>query len=515
MALPPFIGRVQNAVGAVADINAEALASILGETHVQLDFSDDVPDASPTAMGAQLLANLVARLYPTIHLTGPPSTVELAAAIALQINPNVDISTTPAPTSDHVIHFGGKQVADGPLAVSSCGWKVLVDTPSEPDGETGNPVASLAAACLGAAELFRTVFARNLGSRGRTTLQPGVFNLLTLNETQAPPWASTLGVDLGDVHLAGAGAIGEATILALAASETAGSLTVVDPEVLEESNLQRYVLASFADVGRAKVELALRALEGTRWKCIPVPTKWGADARSGPTQRVVLAALDSARDRLGVAAGVHRRVYNAFTQPLDLGWSRHENFGSEPCLACLYYPTHVRPSEDEVVANAINQPRLRVLTYFATNTPVGLPLPFVNPVAELQLPPNVDEWLKRSLLEDLVATEAVDEASAESWVHRTIGQLYSDGICGGGIVAVGVQLEDQAVVPLAHQSALAGVLLALQVIVAAVPDLAAARPAAIEGRLDLNRGLPQYAARPRQRTPGCICSDVQYRNSSR
>ncbi len=69
----------------------------------------------------------------------------------------------------------------------------------------------------------------------------------------------------------------------------------------------------------------------------------------------------------------------------------------------------------------------------------------------------------------------------------------------------------EVVVPLAHQSALAGILLATQFIVATVEELRAARPEAIEARLDVLAGLPQVMARPRARNPGCFCGDSVFR----
>lgn len=72
--------------------------------------------------------------------------------------------------------------------------------------------------------------------------------------------------------LVGAGAIGQATALTLRASGAAGRLAVVDHEVLELSNLQRYVLSDESDVGQAKVDLVQQALSGTAlevepWRC--------------------------------------------------------------------------------------------------------------------------------------------------------------------------------------------------------------------------------------------------------
>jgi hypothetical protein len=53
-------------------------------------------------------------------------------------------------------------------------------------------------------------------------------------------------------------------------------------------------------------------------------------------------------------------------------------------------------------------------------------------------------------------------------------------------------------------------MLAAQLIIARTPELAAQRSSATEGRFDVLAGLPQVLARPRRRTPGCLCSDSVY-----
>jgi hypothetical protein len=179
-------------------------------------------------------------------------------------------------------------------------------------------------------------------------------------------------------------------------------LAVVDPQPVDLSNLQRYVLAADGDVGVAKTDLAVRATTGTALTAIPAPTMWGIDRRSGPgAARVALVALDSAADRIPVAACLPGRAYNAWTQPADVGWSRHENFGSEPCLACLYYPDRPRLNDHELIANALRQPPLRILSYLITRTPVGAPLPHIATVPDLPTPPDASTWTSRPLLDDL------------------------------------------------------------------------------------------------------------------
>lgn len=383
----------------------------------------------------------------------------------------------------------------------------------------------LAAGALGVGELFRVVFASELGDRGRVAPQPGLFVLAEPDRTGAPdavPAAADADVDadsaesvnVGTVHLAGAGAIGQAAVLALRAADVHGYLHVVDPETVTLTNLQRYVLTDAASVGASKVDLVADALEGTELAVTGENTTWhravAEAARAGGTPaQVVLTALDSAADRIAVAAGLPDRIYNAWTQVADLGWSRHEAFGIAPCLACLYYPERQRPSDDELVAQALDQPRLRILAYLTQNTAIGFPLVALPTIAEVTPPPGAERWMQVSLLEDLINRGVVPSANRVDWADKTVGELYRDGVCAGGLLPVG-DLPGDVIVPLAHQSALAGILLATELILASDPALSRLRSSVTEHRYDVLRGLPQVLDRPRALTPNCICSDPDY-----
>lgn len=226
--------------------------------------------------------------------------------------------------------------------------------------------------------------------------------------------------------------------------------------------------------------------------------RWG-DSDKHLQADQVLVALDTARDRITVAATQPGHAYNAWTQVADLGWSRHEEFGTQPCLACLYYPNKARPSEHELIAVAVNQPPLRVLAYLTYNLPIGYPLPGIPAVAELPAPAEAGQWTQVALIEDLVTAGVIRDAERNTWANTTIGTLYRDGICAGGLLPVG-DLPGDVLVPLAHQSALAGIMLAAELLWSRHPQLTAQRDASIEHRYDV--------ARPRQRTPHCLCSDA-------
>jgi hypothetical protein len=203
-------------------------------------------------------------------------------------------------------------------------------------------------------------------------------------------------------------------------------------------------------------------------------------------------------------------------RPADIGWSRHERFGVDPCLACLYHPDRPRPNEHELIAGALRQPPLRVLlTYLVTRTAIGAPLPLVATSPDLPAPPDAGEWMRRPLLMDLIDAGFLDAAQAPLWAGKQIGDVYRDGICAGGLKRLpGSADAEPALVPLAHQSALAGIMLAATFIASHDEALRHHRPQAIEARLDVLRSLPQTLTRLRARTLGCLCSDPLYQQTT-
>ncbi len=606
MALPQFFSRVADSLRPVANIDPDTLASKLNgvAVHIELHSAE-----APAQEAFRLACNLAARLYPRISVSAHTATgdernertvpdgfdlVVHAKDLILGINPaanvipvNTDHSPT-QPVTDHdmptdytrdarapsassrnvrlcigpaasVDEGQVDTVADGSVVtVDATGWSVLVDPEHTPTarlaapsggGPAGHPLAWLAAGALGMAEIFRVVFAAELGPRGRTSLQPGGLDLLTsrqmdpastrsgapdpMNAHPTNPAPTPGQVDLGEVHLIGAGAIGQAAVYALRCLDVTGVVHVVDPETVTLSNLQRYVLTDAGSVGNSKVDLVRNALTqpgapapsqaGSQDETLPQETaersnvtlevrpftgRWG-DLPDHLQVPQALVALDSAKDRITVAATMPTHAYNAWTQTADLGWSRHEEFGTRPCLACLYYPSQPRLSEHELIAEALHQHPLRVLAYLIYNVPIGFPLPGLPALAELQPPPGAEVWGERSLVDDLVSADVIDEVVRSSWSTSTIGALYRDGICAGGLLPVG-DLPGEVLVPLAHQSALAGILLVAELLWSRDPHLRSHRDAATEHRYDVLRGFPQVVTRPRERTAHCLCGDAAY-----
>lgn len=512
MSLPRFLSRIVDATApALGGLDRTAVEAKLKTTSVTLVGSERAADGAGRA-GFLMAANLLARLYPNIVLVGPDAVVAAAEGEVVLVNPVATVSTTTVTTNATLVYDatddGATADVGATVAVAARGWNVYID--DLPGPAPAAPAAALLAAVVGVAEVFRSVFADELGENGRRRRQPGAFNVITLGEARDVDVPNQ--VDLGEFRLVGAGAIGQAAAHALAVSGARGTLLVVDDETVALSNLQRYVLTRDSDVGAVKVELLKERLSRSALEVVPLRTEWYAGLVEA--QLPTLVALDSPEDRIGVQASLPGPIYNAWTQPADVGWSRHEHFGEEACLACLYWPDHEVPSQHEQVARAFRQHPLRTLAYLVRPLPIGLPLPpgATPTLPDLPAPPDAERWQQTPLVDDIAAAAGIDVSELASWRDRPLADVYQDGICGGALLHLNVgEAPREVLVPLAHQSVFAGIMLAVELIAASVPELHALRPPTVEGRYDVLAGLPQVMPRPRARTAGCFCGDVVWR----
>ena len=505
MALPRFFDRIADAsLPLLGSPLRRDFRAALERSAVTLEAPEEPADAALRA-GWMLTADLCARLYPAIHLVGRADLVTEAARRILDVNPACDVrdaTRMALPALTWRRHANATTVFAG-----ASGWNCVVDRAPEVRQAPTAP-AALAAAAVGAGQLFRTVFAEMLGSSARRAPEPGGFNLISLKPWDEQP-RPVSGLAVGEVHLVGCGAVGEATALTLVAASARGHILGVEDQPVELSNLQRYVLTIDASEGRHKLDVLEDALRGSAMSLTKIPARWGLDARAmaGSTD-TVLVAVDTAEARIAIQAGLPPRAYNAFTGPLDLGWSRHERFGDEPCLACLYWPTGPSPERHDVVGADLGEHPLRVLMYLLSGTPVGSPLPLVQASPTLPPPRDAARWLRVSLLEDLKGRFHISDTIG--WAALSLDQLYRDGICGGGIARREGAASGDMSVPLAHQSALAGIMLATQLLAASEPSLARLRPREVEARYNTLGRPSQQLPLPGGRAPGCICGDRDY-----
>ena len=489
MALAPYHRRAALAAAQLLEgFDEHRFAEALGQP-VGISFGSDAVASAEGRALVDLSLRLVARLYPTIELRATPGAEEHGAhlvRLARKINPEIALGE-----SDTGIVVGGEAepFAESVFAGSE-GWDALVSTETKQSiAEGSNTLGAGASACLAAANLFRAVVLPPESRRLDTNVRYSTFHLDRSVDGEAAP--ALPPVEIENAAAIGIGAIGNAVAWALAHSAASGAIDFVDPESVELSNLQRYVLTTTDDVDRVKVEVGAEALRGGLLARPHRKSFAQYIAEHGSAVETIAVSVDNRRDRIAVQASLPRVALNGWTQPGDLGVSIHPHFGqSGACINCLYLPDGVVPNDDELVAHALGIPERsrEVRTLLATGAPP---------------PPE--------LLDAIAAALNVSPESVHAYSERNIRDLYSEGICGGAVLplsAAGRPAADMHV-PLAHQSALAGVLLAARLL----------RHAAGFGptdtrvsRLNVLQPVGLQLTQPMQRVTGrrCLCGDGDF-----
>lgn len=502
MALAPFFEKAALAASHILQyFDLTTFSQMLDRHVVGVCFDDDGVVSPEGQMTLDLTVNMLARLYPRLSIV--PSGNKAAAYVshltqlAKEINPNIEIVSNISDVSVAVVVGGNFISASIPAVyIGSSGWIVKL-SPNEPvgSGMSQNPFGAGAAACFGAANIFRLIFGPSLPHGvpdGAFTLS--LFNYETeINSIHNPDLQS---IDIGETHLVGLGAIGNGAIWALSRIPTlSGVLHLVDKELIELTNVQRYVLSTISSEGKVKVGLAADQFGETQLQVVPHPQRWGEylRCRNNWDLQKVMVALDSAQDRADVQASLPRWIVNAWTQPGDLGVSRHDFISDQACLMCLYLPEPNQKSEDELIAEAIGLPeaKLEVRELLYLGKPVG------------------SEFIQR-----IANAAGIPAEPLLLYSDQPLKSFYSKAVCGGIILGLGgdYQKASRAEVPMAFQSALAGIMLAAELVVYASGLRKMELPTTT--RIDLLRPLGNYLSFPAKKdlSKRCICQDPLYRS---
>ncbi len=487
MALASFFEKAAlAATDAIQGLGYSSLRERMDHESVALAF-DHSCVGTEGATTVELLTNLVARLYPRIAIVPLDAQSEQKAdglvALARAINPAIAIENASGATRTVVV--GSTSLRTCTVYVGSDGWTALVSR-DEPVGvgRSANPFGAALAACVGAGCLFADVF--------EDVVPRGPERSLRWRILDAAAFPSS--VEFHDAFLVGVGAVGSSAAWSLAhVPQISGVLHVVDPERVELSNLQRYVIPADSDVGDLKVDLAARALRSTALDVRRHAHSWAAVV-DGLQHRIglVAVAVDSERARREVQASLPRYILNAWTQPGDLGVSRHEFVGNDACLMCLYLPSGAVPSEDAQIAAAI-----------------GLPEALI----EVRQRLHANAPLDRAFLSRIAAARGVSTEGLIAFEGRQLREFYVEAVCGGVILRLGgtggTESRDAAT-PLAHQSAAAGVLLAAELVGKASGLLKAPPP--VSTRYNVLRPLaaPVDVNAAKDGTGKCICRDPDF-----
>jgi hypothetical protein len=489
VAVPAFFARsslaVAGALGA-PEVTAASLEARLATFIVEIVCPESA--LASDYWTAELLVNLLARLYPSIRITAPPPAKLRLERVARSINPNSDLTNTGA-ASVTVAVGDTVGLPQGALHVRSDGWVARLSTApwSAPRGPA-NPYAAAAAACFAAAEVFRRAFADNISTPARDNIS---VSLLDFSAEAGALDGMPEVMDVGETAFAGVGAVAAGAIWAMARhAGLRGDLHLIDPQVAELSNLQRYVLLDMEAVGRPKVKVAAKALArpGITVKMHRTTLERVAGER-GRGFCTICASPDNVDGRRAAQGLLPRLVLNGWTKDTGLGVSWHRFTAQAPCLCCLYMPSGKRASQSEVIAQTLGLETREAADLYLKNAV-----------------PSVEQ-LRRIAEKARAAPEVVG-----AWQGKSIREIFT-AVCGAANLNVREDGQPEAV-PLAHQSALAGVLMAAELVKRATPELAAkAQGVTAIAWHDATGPAPTSWMEPVAKEPGCICSDPTYRRA--
>ena len=191
------------------------------------------------------------------------------------------------------------------------------------------------------------------------------------------------------VAVVGAGGLGSPVVLALAAAGV-GTITVIDDDLVEASNLQRQIMHRVSDVGAAKVDSAVRIAADLSPTTVVRPVQAlltpgnAADLLAGA--HVVVDGTDTFETREAVAAACEQLgvplvwgVVQEFHAQATVFWSTPPAGGTPVRLADLYPPDAGREAPSCAQVGVLGALCLQVGSILATEavkliTGVGEPL---------------------------------------------------------------------------------------------------------------------------------------------
>lgn len=494
MALANFFDKASLAVSQILQGYDKAdFEKKLNAVTVEIAFDREAVSSPEGLFTLDLTIRLLARLYSNIHINPLDASAknhkEKLEELAKSINPDISLIENVAFVS---IIVGNSPVSrDGLVFYAGSNEWVVSFSQSRPvgSGKSSNPFGAGAAACFSAANLFRAIFKDQLVNGDLDNdFSLSLFSFQRPNSEGSISLAN-ISIDFDETFLVGLGAIGNGALWALSKLNNAkGCVHIIDPEKLDISNLQRYILATQDDVNEDKIRLCNRY--GMSGLFIPFKGTWVEFLTNRQNWNLPLVALavDSAEDRIAVQSSLPNIILNAWTQPSDLGISRHCNFLEQPCVACLYPPKSGLQSKSQLIAGALGLPEketlIREIIY--NNSPLD------------------ENWIK-----EISEAKGVPFNELESFIGMPISVFYTKALCGGIITTN--NHNQQMETPMAFQSALAGILLASELVL----HVCGMRKNNIEimTRINLLKPLAQYLNEPlvKNQNATCICSDEDFR----
>jgi hypothetical protein len=516
MAIAKYFSKDLLAINQILKESNRELGSILLSVKVGVALDSNAVETSEGRRGIDLIVRLLSRLYPSLgifdlsgnHAMEISDLQKLAQSIngAIEINTKIDdidilvvagkIKSLPK-IKGTAIYFG----SDNWLAKFSMSNSISFQN-------TENSIGCGVAACIAASNAFRLTFKEFIPDKKLDSSDVN-FSILDLN-SQSSLNPKLKKIKFTDVVLVGAGAIGNGFVWALSSlGNLEGRLDIVDHEELALSNLQRYIMTTEDDMGKGKVGILKDTFPQTsKLQVVSHQMTWEGylNERGNWNIETVAAAIDNKKDRIKIQTALPKKIFNSYTETNLIGVARHTDFINSACMACGYIPSQRERNYTEEVAENCNIPSLSNLVKDYINLNLG--------VEQVLFPQNTS-----SLLDVISTANGIPRDQLIQFHGKKVNQFYSEFVCGG--ISLSMSISDKRAsnidAPLAFQSAMAGILLAGELILD-VSNLRKSKVAQQSHFYPLNE-IGEYNPfnhnLEKDKSGRCICSDQDFKERYR
>jgi len=252
------------------DAEPDEVERLFRRAHVLVRLEEALADSADARATLLLAVNEILRFCPNVAVDVPRRQAALLEAcdrLAKAIHgAGACVSRLPAPTLDSfdAVLNVGLEIRPGWITASSNGWLARVArrrsawVPMPHPDAVPNPLGALAAACLGAGEVFSILLGHD---DAPNPYEVSLFDyrsgpIGTFNP--GPPLPTALALV---TLLVGCGAVSNAWAYTVKQLPISGAAEAVDRQSLGEENIGPYVLARIDDLGRPKAEIVRETLQ--------------------------------------------------------------------------------------------------------------------------------------------------------------------------------------------------------------------------------------------------------------
>ncbi|MFX0008912.1 MAG: ThiF family adenylyltransferase [Candidatus Hermodarchaeota archaeon] len=258
----------------------------------------------------------------------------------------------------------GTEISDckNNLYIASSGWSIYLSykEPCNWKKFTNNSLSAIYVAALTVGEIFKIIIKDYVSV---DISEEFIYDFITHGKDEQPVNIPTLPSNLDvNMTLIGCGGVGQAIAFALNQFRLRGNIILIDPDIIDESNRQRYLLAFDETVGAQKTIYLSQFLINKNKLLTILEILWNYETAISIFDSLfnmedVIISVDNKRTRINLQAALPKTIWNIWTdtgeKTLRYGIGRHNFLDQYQCLACTYFPEGDVPNQMELNASLL------------------------------------------------------------------------------------------------------------------------------------------------------------------